>query len=116
MEDIRVIQHRELKEGDVVWVCAYATNNTEKSMALKQKPVQGVIMNVGKKRSWSSYEILSFVPYNAKGVPIKSKAVSVGARTYTKTEKEATIIYNNKVQKQIDFLNSLIDDCKQDFI
>ena len=116
MEDVRELHSRDLKEGDVVWACAYRTNNTEKSMALKQKPIQGIIMIVEKQSTWSARKRLSFVPYNANGKPVKSKAVLVDSRTYAKTEREATVIYNRYVQKQIDFLQTLIDECKTDLI
>ncbi len=115
MEDVRELDYRKLEEGDVVWACAYRTNNTEKSMALKQKPIQGVIMkNV--KSSRYSRNLLYFVPYNAKGNPVKSKAVLVDSRTYARTEKESTVIYNRYVQHQIDFLQELLSDCKADLI
>lgn len=116
MDNVREINFRELKEGDIVWACAYTTNNTEKSMALKQKPIQGVIMKLERKGSYYSRKELSFVPYNAKGMPVKSRAVLSCSRTYARTEREAAIIYNQKVQKQIAFLNGLIDECKQDLI
>lgn len=116
MEDVRELDYRDLKEGDVVWACAYRTNNTEKSMALKQKPIQGIIMNTKKTSRYGGWSKLSFVPYNAKGKPIMSKAVSISARTYTRTEKDATIIYNRYVQYQIDTLQRLLDECKADLI
>lgn len=116
MDLVEYIKSSDLKEGDEVWACAYMTNNTEKSMALKQKPVLGVIMEVDRKSSWSTRKRLSFVPYNASGKPIKSKAVLVNSRVYARTEVEAIALYNKAVQRQVDFLQKLMDECKADFI
>lgn len=103
-----VIKWIDLNENDEVWACAYSTTKTEKNMALKQKPVYGIIKKDGR--------YLKFFPYNKQGKIIKSKGVGIDSRTYTRTENEAIQIYNSYVQKQIAFLEELINNCKSDLI
>ena len=105
-------ERKDLKNGQKIWACAYKTNNTEKGMALKKKPVYGIVKIKSSDYWYGAY----FYELNKIGNPIKSSRVSIHAREYSDTKEESTKIYNELVQKQIDFLNDLIDDCKKDFI
>lgn len=98
------IMWNELNDGDEVWACAYMKTNTEKSNLLKQTPVYGIIQNN------------KFCPYNKQGKIVKSKMVGKSSRHYARTESESKEIYNILVQRQINFLQSLMDECKADLI
>ncbi|HSQ89790.1 hypothetical protein [Romboutsia sp.] len=87
-----------------VWACAYSTNNTEKSMALRKTPVRGIV------DGGLFYEI------GKTGKIKKSGSVSAYARSYADTEEECIEIYNSKVNNQITFLEKLIEECKSNLI
>lgn len=108
------IKRQDLKDGQVVWGCAYCTNNTEKSMAFKKKPVLGVVSLKEKAGRWSRDGV--FYESRKDGQPKKSSGVNLYARHYANTEEESREIYNGLVQNQIDLLQRLIDDTKSDFI
>lgn len=91
-------------KNKVIWGCAYSTNNTEKTMALRKKPVKGIIKDS------------NFYELKKNGEPKKSGVVHMSARDYADTETECIELYNQKVQKQIDFLHKLADSCKEDLI
>lgn len=97
------IQRGQL-DDKVIWACAYSTNNTEKSMATRRKPVQGIIKD------------RKFYELNKKGEIKKSSAVSIYAREYTDTEQECIELYNKLAQRQIDFLKKLAEKCEADLI
>lgn len=105
-----IYKREDLRDGQKVWGCAYSTNNTEKSMALKKKPVFGIV------KTTAPYKEEGFYELNKQGEPIKSSKVSLYARKYADTYEESVIMYNVSVQKQIDFLNGLIEDCESDKI
>jgi hypothetical protein len=92
----------------IVWACAYETNNTEKSMGLKKKPVRGIVICEFGRRYF--YEV------NKKDEKIESKVVKSISRRYADTEEECKEIYNSLVNAQISFLRGLIADCQGDLI
>ncbi len=92
----------------IVWACAYQTNNTEKSMGLKKKPVRGIVTCEFGRRYF--YEV------NKKDEKIESKVVKSISRRYADTEEECKEIYNSLINAQISFLFALIADCQEDFI
>lgn len=100
----------DLKEGQSVWACAYSTNNTEKTMALRKKPVLGIIK---KDKVWKSGV---FYELKRSGELKKSSGVKIDARHYANTEEESKKIYNTLVQEQINKLEELINICKGDLI
>lgn len=102
------VSYRNVVENEEYWACAYKTNNTEKSMNLRQKPILGII----KKESQHYY----FYPYNKKGEIIKSKRVNANSRYYTKTEEDCIFLYNHLVENQIILLEHLLNETKSDLI
>lgn len=90
-----------------VWAFAYSTNNTEKSMALKKKPVLGRVVGTG----WGA----KFYEYKRNG-ELKKTCVSASARDYADTEQEAIETYNQHVNFQIGRLQDLINQCVEDLI
>ena len=104
------IDYKDVKLNTLVWACAYSTNDTEKSMALKKKPVLGKLMGTGYGCSTQFYEV------NKKGEIKKSGSVYPYSRQYADTAQECIQLYNRLVMNQINFLKNLITDCEGDFI
>ena len=105
------LNKEDLKEGQKVFACAYSTNNTEKSMANRKKPVLGIVEfpNNCRKDRGLFYEL-------KKNGEIKTSCVGICSRHYANTEEESINIYNSFVQKQINMLQALIDSCDLDYI
>lgn len=92
-----------------IWACAYSTNNTEKSMALRKKPVKGIIKQDG------FYDY--FFEYKKDGKTLKkSGAIKHTGRQYADTYEECVELYNTLVDKQITVLQELFDKCMDDYI
>ena len=101
----------DLKDNQLVWACGYSTNSTEKSMAFRKKPILGIVIFPynSRKDKGEFYEV------NKKG-EVKTKCVNIRSRHYANTEEESIEIYNNLVLKQISILQTLVDNCRDDFI
>lgn len=102
------VSYRNVVENEEYWACAYMTNNSEKTMALRQKPVLGIVKKEGNR--------YYFYPYNQKGKIVKSKKVNILARYYTKTEEDCILLYNHFVENQIVLLEHLLNETKSDLI
>lgn len=100
--------NKEFKDGDEYWACAYETNDTEKSMGLRAKPVLGVVKLEGTD--------FKFYPYGKNGTPLKSKKINLSGRVYAKTEQESIEVYNFFVDEQIALLEELLANAKADRI
>lgn len=95
---------RSVPKNKEIWACAYSTNNTEKSMALRKKPVKGMVQG----------EL--FYEMGKNGKIKKSSPVSDSSRSYADTEEECIEMYNEKVNYQIKTLEGLIEKCREDLI
>ena len=84
------------------------TNDTEKSMGLRAKPVLGVVKLEGTD--------FKFYPYGKNGTPLKSKKINLSGRVYAKTEQESIEVYNFFVDEQIALLEELLANVKADRI
>ena len=100
------LDRNHLTEGQIVWGCAYATNDNEKSLALSKKPVLGIVSLVG---------YGSFRELRKDGKP-KATKVAVYSRHYAETEEESAKVYNALVLYQIEILQGLVDNCRKDLI
>lgn len=100
----------KLKDGQQVWACAYTTNNTEKSMAYKCKPVLGIIDLKSGFNSGTFYEL------GSRGKIKKSSGVSLFARHFSNTEEESIELYNNLIKAQINFAKKLVEKHKSNLI
>lgn len=107
------INTREVAGEKEVWACAYSTNNTEKSMSTKRTPVKGIIST---DKKYDRYGRTTFVEYGKSGKPRASSKVLVGSRHCFDNEEECRNHYNSLITRQIDFLNSLIEEHKKDYI
>ena len=97
--------------GKEIWACAYSTNGTEKSMALKKQPVLGMVID--EENTWKGAK---FYEIGKNGKIKKSSGVNVSARVYADTFEECVIEYNARVQYQIDFLEALKKRCLDDML
>jgi hypothetical protein len=102
---------RDAPRDIILWACAYATNNSEKGMALKKLPVQGKIIGNGE-----LFYHQSFYETNKLGEIKKSTRVYAESRIYADTYEESVEIYNDLVDKHITFLKGLIEICNNDKI
>jgi len=88
-----------------IWGCAYSTNNTEKTMALRKKPVKGIIKEDGR-----------FYEFKKDSKTLKeSGVINYTSRYYADTKEECVEIYNSLIDKQVSFLRSLLDKCIDDY-
>jgi len=92
------------QNGQRVWACAYRTTRSKESMALKERPVYGIIQN--------GY----FYKLNKKEQIVVSSKINKHSRKYTNTKEECTELYNNMIEEQINFLRDLIYECEKDKI
>ena len=97
----------------VVWACAYSTNDSEKSMALRKKPVQGIVTPTENNFRWRSKE---FTELKKNGELKKSSRVYADSRRYADTYEECVELYNSLVNNQINRLKALIAKCEEDLI
>ena len=106
-----IYTERNVPKNKEIWACAYSTNGTEKSMALRKKPVLGMVIDEGE--SWRGSK---FYEIGKNGKIKRSSGVWASARTYADTFEECVIEYNARVQYQIDFLEALKERCLGDMI
>jgi len=106
---MKYIKKNDLPVGRKVWACAYSTNSKKEDMSLICNPVYGQIVK-------TRYSI-GFVVFK-KNNELRSlnSSVSVWAREYADTYEESFEIYNELVQKRIDWLNKMIEHTKSDFL
>lgn len=86
-----------------IWGCAYKTTYDEKGMSLKKEPVLGMIKEDG-----------FFYELKKNGDIKKSNRVLYHSRQYADTLEECVEIYNEAVEKQINLLQTLINNCEKD--
>ena len=97
----------------VVWACAYSTNDSEKSMALRKEPVQGKVIQTNRGGGWRDKE---FFEIKKNGELKKSSRVYADSRRYADTYEECIELYNSLVNNQINRLKALIAKCEEDLI
>lgn len=113
-----VLDIREIKENTKCWGFAYSTNNTEKSMSTRCKPVLGMIVvdtsdyyyNTSNSHRYYSFHELK------KNGEIKSTSVRATSREYADCKEDAIVRYNELVEYQVQFLLGLVDKTLDDKI
>lgn len=100
-----VYGYSKVKEGDVLWGCAYSIDSTKERMRLKCEPELGIIKKIGYR--------MQFVKLKKNGEP-SAKAVCFSARHYADTKEECIMLYNNLIAGQVTFLERIIDEMNLD--
>lgn len=104
--DGKLIDRNDLKNGDIVWACAFNIDFDRQShfgdgvTHAKQEPVKGVI------------EDRYFYVLKKDGEP-RANGVSTYARTFANTYEECVEIYNKKITDKIIKLSNVIDDLQK---
>jgi len=83
-----------------IWACTYS----EKTTCDIKKPVYGMIIGS------------QFFEFEKNNIDLRKCGVSIYAREYADTYEECVELYNSLIMKEIEFLNVLIEDCKDDLI
>lgn len=112
--------------GDIVWGCAFSRTIDTAGMLFYQEPILGMFVSrktLKEAQNVNNFETIRyFVPFkkNRKGNNLTdlawSKLVNINSRKYATTEYECIEIYNDLIQKEIDYHELLIDKMKEYFI
>jgi hypothetical protein len=98
-----LIEKRDLKNGDVVWGCAFNIDFDRQAhfgdgvTHAKQEPIKGIINN--------SY----FYVLKKDGSP-RANGVSIYSRSFANTYEECVEIYNGKIEDKIAKLSKVVGD------
>lgn len=103
-----IYNYRNAPLDTELWACAYDTNNTEKSMATKREPVLGKLINDGE-----YYGYATFYELKRNGQIKKTGKVASYSRYYADTFEECVELYNSLIDKQIEKLEQLMTNHKQ---
>lgn len=111
--------------GDTVWACAFSYSSNKEGKKYYQKPVKGILVDYpykndeeyhnlkNKRKSYTDYRY--FVPFKKNtNKPAWSKCVSIFSRMLADTEKECIKMYNDAVQKAIDWHSQEIENLKKE--
>ena len=109
-----ILDIREIKENTKCWGFAYNTNNTEKTMATRCKPVLGMIV-IHQSFGTFSYTRSMFHELKKNGEP-KLTNVRATSRQYADCEEDAIERYNELVEYQVQFLLGLVEKALDDKI
>lgn len=122
------LKNNNIKIGDTIWACAYEYTSTKEQKGLHQKPIFGMITHVkysdmhAKYSDASLYGAKYFIPFkkDAKSFDISNlawtKAVSIYSRQYATNELDCRNLYNQLIQRNIDWHTREIQKLKDDFI
>lgn len=110
--------NKHWKVGDIVWACAFKYAGTKESKHLYQTPIKGMfthskcpedIKDISTTKQYK--HIRYFIPFKKNGKDLAySKAVNYNARCYADYEYECINLYNELIQKNIDWHKSCIKD------
>lgn len=104
-----MIDKNKLKEGDIVWACAFNIDLDRQShfggkvVHSKQEPVKGIIHN--------KY----FYVLKKDGAP-RVNGVSTYARDFAETEEECIELYNQRIDNKINKLCGVIRELRKERI
>ena len=104
--------YESITENKEIWACAYCTNNTEKSMYLKKKPVKGKILYTGENDSWTNKKIYEFREFKKDGT-LKNTKVNADSRMYADTYEECVELYNSLIDEEIKRAEEVIEEHKK---
>lgn len=104
-----IYDYRNAPLDTELWACAYDTNNTEKSMATKREPVLGKLINDNS----VYYGYATFYELKRNGQIKKTGKVASWSRHYADTYEECIELYNSLIDKQIEKLEKLIANHKE---
>lgn len=107
------------KVDDEVWACAFQPTSDKEGKHNFSKPIRGRLV-CGNTESSDKYrrdkgykDVAYFVPYKKNGIDLAwSKAVTIYARYFSKTEQESIDFYNKLVQEHIDWLTKEAESLK----
>lgn len=122
---MKIKEHTDIqnifKVYDKIWACAFEYNSYKEGKFLHQKPVLGQFMAgntlENHNRRMSRYKdknnAVYFVPLKKNGIDLAwSKAVHITSRVYATTEEECIELYNELIQKNIDWHITEIEELK----
>lgn len=104
-----MIEKSKLKEGDIVWACAFNIDLDRQShfggkvVHSKQEPIKGIIHD-------RCFHVLK-----QDGTP-RANGVSTYSRDFAETEDECIDIYNRKISEKIDKLCGAIKELRKELI
>lgn len=108
----------QYKPGDIVWAFAYQGADRIKGKKLRQKPIQGMLLDTKYPDAPNdpTKPARYFVPFGTTGNPMWSKVIAASSRKYTDTEADAIKLYNDEIKREIQWYQNQVREMNQDLI